>query len=113
MSAIRAVHEGTAKADPPASVVRYRGGGKRLAAALADAASGLTNNDVEQVILALVDGRGTRGASEDDMARALDWAHGAFVEWVLLRLVIEGRARIDFDADGDVIFIPTQEPATS
>jgi len=81
---------------------------------MSDAAGGLTPHDTAQLILALVDGRGPRGASEGDMAKILEWGHSTFVSWVLLQMAIEGRVRLDLNADGEVIFIHNKpEPAPS
>lgn len=70
----------------------------------------LSESDAKAVIEAVVVGHGKRGASEEEILRAVRWAEGVVMNWTLLRLVLEGQlciSKIQPDAlrEPDLTFV--------
>lgn len=74
----------------------------------------LTHDERESVMLAFLSGRGDTGASEQEIARVVQWAAEARFDAHMLRMVLEGLIDLDWQHDR-IRFLPparrTTEPS--
>lgn len=65
--------------------------------------SQLSDEDCEQLLLALAVARGDKGITKHE-ERILNWAAGAITDYTCLGLVLSGKAVIDIDDKGEIVF---------
>lgn len=72
----------------------------------------LNNQEVEAIVLAAVAGSGERGCSTEEASRVVDWADQVRMDAALVRLIVEGKLKVDAQSNdpGEWKFAPTDAP---